>query len=120
MKAAIFERVNEPMKIQDIELADPRGREILVRTVAAGICHSDLLFYEGGWEHKLPTILGHEVSGVVERVGSDVTTVKVTVWLVDRSSASIAITTESHLNLLASHLKEDRFISTDNFQGFQK
>ena len=32
MKAAIFERVNEPMKIQDIELADPRGREILVRS----------------------------------------------------------------------------------------
>jgi S-(hydroxymethyl)glutathione dehydrogenase/alcohol dehydrogenase len=77
MKAAIFERVNEPMKIQDIELADARGREILVRTVAAGICHSDLLFYEGGWEHKLPTILGHEVSGIVERVGSDVTSVKV-------------------------------------------
>ena len=57
MKAAIFEQVNQPMKIQDIELADPQGREILVRTVAAGICHSDLLFYEGGWEHKLPTIL---------------------------------------------------------------
>jgi len=86
MKAAIFEQVNQPMKIQDIELADPQGREILVRTVAAGICHSDLLFYEGGWEHKLPTILGHEVSGIVESVGSDVTSVKVGDHVIDHIS----------------------------------
>jgi S-(hydroxymethyl)glutathione dehydrogenase/alcohol dehydrogenase len=77
MRAAVFKQVNEQMSIENIELAEPRGREILVRTVAAGLCHSDLLFFEGMWSHPVPTILGHEVAGVVEAVGPDVVSVKV-------------------------------------------
>lgn len=76
MKAAIFEHVSEPMAIQEIELAEPRGREILVRTAAAGLCHSDLLFFEGKWSHPVPTVLGHEVAGIVEAVGPDVISVQ--------------------------------------------
>ena len=41
---------------------------------AAGVCHSDLHFIEGPYPHPLPAVLGHEASGVVEQVGSDVTT----------------------------------------------
>lgn len=76
MKAAVFREVLEPQSIEEIELDAPKGREILVRNVAAGICHSDLLFFEGTWDHPLPTILGHEVAGVVLAVGPDVKSVK--------------------------------------------
>jgi S-(hydroxymethyl)glutathione dehydrogenase/alcohol dehydrogenase len=76
MKAAIFRQVQQPMSIETISLDKPIGREILVRTVAAGLCHSDLLFHEGTWPHPVPTILGHEVAGVVEAVGPDVTSVR--------------------------------------------
>lgn len=76
MKAAVFREVLQPQSIEDIELDTPKGREILVRNVAAGICHSDLLFFEGTWDHPIPTILGHEVAGIVEAVGPEVTSVK--------------------------------------------
>ncbi|MEY3358128.1 MAG: hypothetical protein RIR87_1187 [Actinomycetota bacterium] len=77
MKAAVFREVLQPQTIEDIELDAPKGREILVRNVAAGICHSDLLFFEGTWDHPIPTILGHEVAGIVEAVGPEVTSVKI-------------------------------------------
>lgn len=76
MRAAVFSAINEPLTVQEIQLDAPRGREVLVRTVAAGLCHSDLLFFEGTWPHPVPTILGHEVAGVVEAVGPDVTSVR--------------------------------------------
>lgn len=76
MRAAIFNTINTPQEIDDIVLDTPKGREILVRNVAAGLCHSDLLFFEGTWPHPVPTILGHEVAGVVESVGPDVTSVR--------------------------------------------
>ncbi|NBO84217.1 MAG: Zn-dependent alcohol dehydrogenase [Actinobacteria bacterium] len=76
MKAAVFREVLSPQTIEEIELDAPKGREILVRNIAAGICHSDLLFYEGTWAHPIPTILGHEVAGIVMAVGPDVTSVK--------------------------------------------
>jgi S-(hydroxymethyl)glutathione dehydrogenase/alcohol dehydrogenase len=47
-----------------------------VRTVAAGVCHSDLHFQNGSYPYPLPSVLGHESAGVVEAVGSDVTYVK--------------------------------------------
>ena len=50
---------------------------MLIRTVAAGVCHSDLHFIEGSYPHPLPAVLGHESAGVVEQVGSEVRTVKV-------------------------------------------
>jgi S-(hydroxymethyl)glutathione dehydrogenase/alcohol dehydrogenase len=76
MKAAVFTEVGHPMTIEDVQLDEPQGREVLVRVAAAGICHSDLLFLEGSWPHQLPTILGHEVAGVVEAVGPGVTSVR--------------------------------------------
>jgi S-(hydroxymethyl)glutathione dehydrogenase/alcohol dehydrogenase len=50
---------------------------VLIRTKAAGVCHSDLHFIEGSYSHPLPAVLGHESAGIVEAVGSEVRTVKV-------------------------------------------
>ena len=76
MKAAVLREVNQPLEIEDIQHGDPGPREVLVRTAAAGVCHSDLHFQNGSYPYPLPTVLGHESAGVVEAVGSDVTYVK--------------------------------------------
>ncbi len=76
MKAAVLREINKPLEIEDIQHGDPAPREVLIRTVAAGVCHSDLHFQNGSYPHPLPTVLGHESAGVVEAVGSDVTYVK--------------------------------------------
>ena len=73
MKAAVLHAPNQPMTIEEVSLAKPKAREVLVRTAYAGLCHSDLHFIEGLYPHPLPAVLGHEVSGVVEAVGEDVT-----------------------------------------------
>ena len=72
MKAAVLREVNKPLEIEEVQTADPGPREVLVRTVAAGVCHSDLHFQNGSYPYPLPVILGHESAGVVEAVGSDV------------------------------------------------
>jgi S-(hydroxymethyl)glutathione dehydrogenase/alcohol dehydrogenase len=76
MKAAVLREINKPLEIEDIQHGDPAPREVLIRTVAAGVCHSDLHFQNGSYPHELPVVLGHESAGVVEAVGSDVTYVK--------------------------------------------
>jgi S-(hydroxymethyl)glutathione dehydrogenase / alcohol dehydrogenase len=76
MKAAVFHAPNTPLTIEDVNLQKPGSREVLIRTKAAGLCHSDLHFIEGLYPHPTPTVLGHESAGVVEAVGSDVTYVK--------------------------------------------
>ena len=72
MKAAVLHEVGQPLEIEDVEISKPGPREVLVRTVAAGVCHSDLHFKDGTYPYRLPTILGHESAGVVEQVGSEV------------------------------------------------
>ncbi len=76
MKAAVLHRANEPLTIEEVSLAKPGPREVLIRTVAAGICHSDLHFADGAYPHPMPCVLGHEAAGIVEAVGEDVTYVK--------------------------------------------
>jgi S-(hydroxymethyl)glutathione dehydrogenase/alcohol dehydrogenase len=76
MKAAVFREVRQPLTIENIEIDAPRGREVLVRTVASGVCHSDLHFIEGLYPIKTPALLGHEAAGVVEQVGPNVTEFK--------------------------------------------
>jgi S-(hydroxymethyl)glutathione dehydrogenase/alcohol dehydrogenase len=76
MKAAVLRQVNQPLQIEDIQHGKPTAREVLVRTAAAGVCHSDLHFQNGSYPYPLPAVLGHESAGVVEAVGSDVTYVK--------------------------------------------
>lgn len=76
MKAAVLREPNKPMEIEEVEISKPGAREVLVRPVAVGVCHSDLHFMDGSYPYDLPTILGHESAGIVEEVGSDVTYVK--------------------------------------------
>ena len=76
MKAAVLREVGQPLQIEDVQIDRPGPREVLIRTVAAGVCHSDLHFAEGAFPTPLPTVLGHEAAGVVEAVGAEVRTVK--------------------------------------------
>ncbi|MGZ8259271.1 MAG: Zn-dependent alcohol dehydrogenase [Caldimonas sp.] len=76
MKAAVLHAPHQPMTIEDVAIAKPKRREVLVRTAAAGICHSDLHFIEGAYPTPMPVVLGHESAGVVEQVGEDVTYLK--------------------------------------------
>lgn len=75
-RIAVIYAPNEPMRIEEIELDPPKEREVLVRMVAAGICHSDYHIISGELPSYLPLALGHEGAGIVEEVGSKVTNCK--------------------------------------------
>ena len=72
MKAAVLKAAGQPLEICDVDIDAPGPREVLINTKAAGLCRSDLHFIDGVYPAKLPTIPGHEASGVVEAVGADV------------------------------------------------
>lgn len=76
MKAAVLREIGKPLEIEDVEIDKPKGHEVLIRTAAVGVCHSDLHFIDGLYPYPLPTVPGHESSGVVEAVGPEVRTVK--------------------------------------------
>jgi alcohol dehydrogenase len=63
---------SKPLSIEDLELDPPGAGEVLVRIRAAGLCHSDLSVIDGNRPRPLPMVLGHEVAGVVEELGADV------------------------------------------------
>ena len=76
MRAAVLEEFGEPLVVQEVDLDDPKGNEVLVRLVACGVCHTDLYTASGvDPSGYAPTVLGHEGAGVVEAVGPDVTLV---------------------------------------------
>jgi S-(hydroxymethyl)glutathione dehydrogenase/alcohol dehydrogenase len=76
IRAAVLEAFGAPLAVQEIELAEPRAGEVLVRLVACGVCHTDLYTASGADPSGyVPTVLGHEGAGVVERVGDGVTSV---------------------------------------------
>jgi S-(hydroxymethyl)glutathione dehydrogenase/alcohol dehydrogenase len=77
MKAAILHEFGRPLVLQDVALSAPLPGEVRVRVVASGLCHSDYHRMTGGRPCPLPAVLGHEVSGLVEVVGGDVSHVKV-------------------------------------------
>ena len=77
MKAAVLFEAKTPLSIEDVSVDKPRAHEVLIRTVACGVCRSDLHFVDGAYPHPLPGIPGHEAAGVVEAVGDEVRSVKV-------------------------------------------
>jgi alcohol dehydrogenase, propanol-preferring len=79
MKAAVVEQFGRPLVFQDWEIPTPGPRQILVKTEACGVCHTDVHAWRGDWPVKptLPFIPGHEAIGLVVAVGSGVTAVKV-------------------------------------------
>ena len=76
MKAAIFREINQPLSIEQIEIGQPQAHEVLIRTVAVGVCHSDLHCLHGALPTKLPAVLGHEPAGIIQAVGAAVTALK--------------------------------------------
>ena len=76
MKAAIFHGPNQPLTIEQVEIDSPGPHEVKVRTMASGVCHSDLHFVDGLYPYPAPAILGHEAAGIVEEVGDQVEYVK--------------------------------------------
>lgn len=76
MRAAVLRSCPGPLEIDEVTVAAPSGREVLVRTGAAGLCHSDLHALKGDMEVPVPTVMGHESAGVVEAVGPDASYVK--------------------------------------------
>jgi aryl-alcohol dehydrogenase len=74
-RAAVVEEPGAPFSVEEVTLDEPRTGEVLVRMVAAGLCHTDLGVQAGGVPFPLPGVLGHEGAGVVERVGPGVTRV---------------------------------------------
>src|SRR6476660_4273190 len=79
IEAAVFRKVHEPLTIEPVEIDKPWSREVLVRTAATGVCHSDLHVVDGVGRFPLDRaiVLGHEGAGIVEAVGADVTTLRV-------------------------------------------
>jgi S-(hydroxymethyl)glutathione dehydrogenase/alcohol dehydrogenase len=76
IRAAVLEEFGQPLVVQDVELAEPKRGEALVRLAACGVCHTDLYTASGADPTGyVPCVLGHEGAGVVEAVGDDVTLV---------------------------------------------
>ena len=76
MKALVVNALGRGFDFEDIEIAAPMGREVLVNVQASGLCHTDLLFAT----HEIapfPAVLGHEVAGIVAAVGAEVSQIRV-------------------------------------------
>jgi S-(hydroxymethyl)glutathione dehydrogenase / alcohol dehydrogenase len=74
IRAAVLEEFGQPLNITDVELAEPKPGEVLVRLEACGVCHTDMYTASGADPSGYaPTVLGHEGAGIVERVGDGVT-----------------------------------------------
>ena len=85
MKAAILHEQgrehpftqSKALSVEEVELDPPGEGEVLIKTGAAGLCHSDLSMINGTMQRKLPMVPGHEAAGVVEEIGKNVTQCKV-------------------------------------------
>jgi Zn-dependent alcohol dehydrogenase len=76
-RAAVVYEINKGFTIEELELEAPKERELLVKVMVAGICHSDWNFVTGDSNFNMPVVLGHEGSGVVLEVGENVKNYKV-------------------------------------------
>jgi S-(hydroxymethyl)glutathione dehydrogenase/alcohol dehydrogenase len=78
IRAAVLEEFGRPLAVQELDLAEPKRGEVLVRLEACGVCHTDLYTASGADPSGYaPTVLGHEGAGIVEAVGDGVTSVGV-------------------------------------------
>jgi aryl-alcohol dehydrogenase len=77
IRAAIAREAGKPLQFETASLEAPRDNEVLVRMVATGVCHTDMVIRDQQFKTPLPMILGHEGAGVIEQVGRNVTTVAV-------------------------------------------
>ncbi|MBE0480824.1 MAG: Zn-dependent alcohol dehydrogenase [Dehalococcoidia bacterium] len=76
MKAAILEKLNAPLVIDEVDLEGPGENQVLVKLVATGVCHSDIHCMKGDLATAPPVVLGHEGAGIVQEVGKGVKRIK--------------------------------------------
>ena len=76
IRAVVLDAVGEPVRVDTLDLAEPREGEVLIRMRAAGVCHSDQHVITGRHSADLPCVLGHEGAGEVAAVGSGVERVR--------------------------------------------
>jgi Zn-dependent alcohol dehydrogenase len=75
-RAAVCRAFGAPLTVETVELAKPGPGEVLIKTAACAICHSDIFYIDGAWGGELPAVYGHEASGVVEAAGAGVKRLK--------------------------------------------
>src|SRR4051812_17179333 len=75
-QAAVLNQINAPLTIETLTMAALAPTDVLVRVRASGLCHTDLEVIQGSLAYPMPIVLGHEGAGVVEKVGSQVSSVK--------------------------------------------
>jgi S-(hydroxymethyl)glutathione dehydrogenase / alcohol dehydrogenase len=77
IRAAVLEEFGQPLNVTEINLAEPKAGEVLVRLEACGVCHTDMYTASGADPSGYaPTVLGHEGAGIVERIGENVTSLR--------------------------------------------
>ena len=72
IQAAVCREFSSPLTLETLRLDPPRGNEVRVKVLASSICHSDIIYMDGGWGGELPAVFGHEVAGVVTDIGPSV------------------------------------------------
>ncbi|MFM9378641.1 S-(hydroxymethyl)mycothiol dehydrogenase [Gordonia sp. VNK21] len=77
VKGVVSRSKGDPTELVDVVIPDPGSRDVVVKVLACGVCHTDLAYVNGGITDEYPFLLGHEATGVVEEVGSDVSHVAV-------------------------------------------
>lgn len=77
ISAAVVKEVGAPFTLTDVELQDPAPDEVVVQIAGVGLCHTDIAIQHGHMPFPLPGVVGHEGSGTIVRVGSEVTTLAV-------------------------------------------
>ena len=78
IRAAVLEEFGAPLVVEEVDLAEPKAGEVLVRLEACGVCHTDLYTASGADPSGYaPTVLGHEGAGIVEAIGAGVQSVAV-------------------------------------------
>ena len=111
VRAAVLERFGEPLEVQELELAEPRAGEVLVRLEACGVCHTDLFTASGADPSGYsPAVLGHEGAGVVEASETACATLRsATTWSrSSRRSAASASTASTRARTSVSRSASSR------------
>ncbi len=124
MRAAVFYEAGKPLAVEEIEVAPPKEGEVLVRMVAAGVCHSDYHAIAGDMPVPAPIILGHEGAGVVEEVGPGVSSLKkgdhvVSVWRYSCGACEYCLTARPQLCPTGNEMRLNGSLS-DGTKRFKK
>jgi formate hydrogenlyase transcriptional activator len=109
MKALVVNALGRGFDLEDVDIAAPMGRDVLVNVQASGPCHTDLLFAT----HDIvptPAVLGHEVAGIVPAVGPDVAQLRVGDHVVGSYAGTYQAVTTPESNIMRAELdhKKDR------------